>query len=250
MVRQGSLLYRLMAGAGLVLIRAFEWTIRRHVGERVFYEPREFPWLPRVEAGWKDVRLELEQVLASSRSVPSFESLSEEQARIVQPAHWKTFFFYAYGHRVDEGCAPCPKTAALLDSIPGMTTAMFSILTPGTHITPHRGPFKGVLRLHLPLLVPADGERCAIRVGGETRTWREGEGLVFDDTYEHEAWNESDEIRVVLFVDFLRALPFPLSTLNRTMVRLIGSSPFVQNILENLNRLNGRIADAPLPLAS
>jgi len=250
MIPKGSVAYKLMAATGLALIRGFEWTIRRHVGEKVFYESRDFPWMARVEAGWKDVRFELEQVLAAPRPVPSFESVSEEQARIVQPQHWKTFFFYAYGHRVEEGCTPCPKTTALLDSIPGMTTAMFSILTPGTRIAPHRGPFKGVLRLHLPLIVPADRERCAIRVGGETRGWHEGEGLVFDDTYEHEAWNETDEIRVVLFVDFLRALPFPLSTFNRTMIRLIGASPFVQNILENLNRMNGRVADAPLPLAS
>jgi ornithine lipid ester-linked acyl 2-hydroxylase len=250
MIRKGSIPYRMIAGAGLVLIRAFEWMIRRQSGDRVFYESREFPWTSRVEAGWKDIRQELEQVLAAPRPVPSFESVSEEQARIVQPEHWKTFFFYAYGHRVDDGCARCPKTVALLDSIPGMTTAMFSILTPGTRIAPHRGPFKGVLRYHLALIVPADGERCAIRVGGEGRRWREGEGLVFDDTYEHEAWNETDEVRGVLFVDFLRKLPFPLSALNRGMIHLIGASPFVQNMVENLNRMNGRIADAPLPLAS
>ena len=250
MIRKGSFLYRVMAGAGLVLIRGFEWAIRRQSGERVFFERREFPWTARLEADWRDVREELERVLAAPRPVPSFESISEEQARIVQPERWKTFFFYAYGHRVDEGCAACPKTAALLDSIPGMTTAMFSILTPGTRISPHRGPFKGVLRYHLPLIVPADAERCAIRVGGELRHWREGECLVFDDTFEHEAWNETNEVRVVLFVDFLRSLPFPLSTLNRTMIRLIGASPFVQNMLENLNRMNGRVADATLPAGS
>jgi len=249
MIPKGSVPYRMIAGSGLLVIRAFEWMIRRHTDDRVFFDRDEFPWIARVESDWRHVREELERVLASSQAVPSFESVSEEQARIVQPEHWKTFFFYAYGHRVDDGCARCPRTAALLDSIPGMTTAMFSILTPGTRITAHRGPFKGILRYHLPLIVPA-GERCAIRVGGETRNWREGEGLVFDDTYEHEAWNETDEVRVVLFVDFLRVLPFPLSMLNRGMIRLIGLSPFVQNILENLNRMNGRVADAPLPRPS
>ena len=238
MIRKGTILYRAIAGAGLVLIRSFEWMIRRQSGDRVFFEPREFPWISRLEASWRDIRDEVERVQAGSRPVPSFETLSEEQARIVEPERWKTFFLYAYGHRVEEGCGQCPKTA------------MFSILTPGTRLTPHRGPFKGVLRYHLALIIPPDRQRCAIRVGGETRTWEEGRSLVFDDTFEHEAWNETEEIRIVLFVDFLRDLPFPLSTLNRGMIWLIGTSPFVQNILENLNRMNGRVADAALPLAS
>jgi|ERR1051325_10522752 beta-hydroxylase len=250
MIPKGSLAYRVIAGAGLVLIRAFEWRIRRHAGDRIFYEPEEFPWSSRLEDRWKDVRLELDRVLAGPERPPSFESISEEQARIVQPERWRTFFFYAYGHRVDENCRRCPQTTELLESIPGMTTAMFSILTPGTRLTPHRGPFKGVLRYHLGLLIPSGDERCAIRVGGELKTWREGESLVFDDTYEHEAWNETGAPRVVLFVDFLRDLPFPLSTLNRAMIRLIGVSPFVQNILENLNRLNGRVADAAMAAPS
>src|SRR5436853_2244202 len=129
MVRRGSIAYRIVAGCGLVLIRAFEWTIRRHTGERVFYEPREFPWMARIEAAWTDVRLELEQVLAAPRALPSFESISEEQGRIDQPERWKTFFVHAYGNSVEEGCAACPKAAALLDAIAGMTTAMLSIIT-------------------------------------------------------------------------------------------------------------------------
>lgn len=249
MTRKGSLRYRIIASAGLVLIGAFEWIIRRLSADRVFYDQRDFPWTARVEAGWRDVRQELDQVLAGPRPVPSFESLSEEQARIVQPEHWRTFILYTYGRRVDESCQRCPKTTALLASIPGMRSAMFSILTPGTRITPHRGPFKGMMRLHLALIVPPTaGERCAIRVGEETRTWEEGKTLVFDDTYEHEAWNETDGVRTVLFVDFLRQLPFPVSVLNRGMVRLIAGSPFIQNIIENLNRIAdaGRLPpDAP-----
>jgi aspartyl/asparaginyl beta-hydroxylase (cupin superfamily) len=250
MTPKGSVTYRIVAGAGLILIRAFEWRIRRHTGDRIFYEPREFRWASRLEAGWKDIREELDRVLACHDRPPSFESISEEQARIVQPEMWRTFFFYAYGHRLEENCRRCPTTTALLESIPGMTTAMFSILSPGTRLTAHRGPFKGVLRYHLGLMVPSADERCAIRVGGELRTWREGKSLVFDDTFEHEAWNETSSPRVVLFVDFIRELPFPLSTLNRAMIRLIGASPFVQNILENLNRLNGRVADAALATPS
>jgi ornithine lipid ester-linked acyl 2-hydroxylase len=242
MTPKGSLTYRAMAAAGLVLIRAFEWTIRRTAGDRVFYDPREFPWAATLEAGWHEIRAELEGILTGP-PVPSFESISEEQSRLVQPEHWKTFFLYAYGYKIAENCARCPRTVELLESNPAMTTAMFSILTPGTRISPHRGPFKGVLRYHLGLIVPPSHERCGIRVAGEIRGWREGEGLVFDDTHEHEAWNDTSEMRVILFVDFVRDLPFPLSALNRGMIRLIGVSPLVQNMLENMNRMNGRVAD-------
>jgi aspartyl/asparaginyl beta-hydroxylase (cupin superfamily) len=96
----------------------------------------------------------------------------------------------------------CPRTAALLlTHVPGLTTAGFSRLAPGTHIKPHVGWVETVYRLHMGLVVPPD---CALRVGAETRRWREGECLIFDDTVEHEAWNRSCEPRVVLLLDFLR----------------------------------------------
>ena len=130
------------------------------------------------------------------------------------------------------------KTAELLEQIPGLRTAFFSILAPKTRLTPHRGPFKGVLRYHLALIVPDDPQTCGIRVGNELRHWRTGRSLVFDDTHTHEAWNDADEVRVVLFVDFLRQLPFPISALNKFMVLLIGASPFVKNIITNLEDLS------------
>jgi beta-hydroxylase len=94
-----------------------------------------------------------------------------------------------------------------------------------------------VLRYHLGLLVPSDPTRCGIRVGDERRHWEAGRSLVFDDTFEHEAWNESDEPRVVLFVDFARQLPAPLDAINRALLRLIGASPFIKNIFSNLDAM-------------
>jgi beta-hydroxylase len=117
---------------------------------------------------------------------------------------------------------------------------MFSILTPGSRISAHRGVYNGVLRYHLALMVPSRPERCAIRIDGQTRHWEEGKSLIFDDTREHEVWNDSDEGRVVLFVDFLRDLPPPLSWLNRGLLRLIAASPYVRNMLANLAMLEHR----------
>jgi beta-hydroxylase len=127
----------------------------------------------------------------------------------------------------------CPRTAALMREIPGMTTAMISILSPRKHILDHRGPYKGVLRYHLGLVVPEDAASCRIRVGEDFRHWQAGKSMIFDDTFNHEVWNDTDETRVVLFVDVLRPLPFPESAINRAIVKAIGYSPFVLDAKRN-----------------
>jgi ornithine lipid ester-linked acyl 2-hydroxylase len=114
-----------------------------------------------------------------------------------------------------------------------MTTAMISILSPRKHILDHRGPYKGVLRYHLGLVVPEDAEACRIRVGEDLRHWEEGKSMIFDDTFNHEVWNDTDETRVVLFVDVLRPLPFPESAINRAIIKAIGWSPFVLDAKRN-----------------
>lgn len=242
MIRKGTLLYQLVALPGLLLIRSVELWIKLARGNRVFYDPAAFPWIAAMEKGTAAIQSELALVLRDVDGIPRFPEISAEQARITK-GDWRTFFFFAYGHRVEENCRRCPQTARLLETIPGMTSAMFSILEPGAHLTPHRGPFKGVLRYHLALQVPEPREACGIRVAGEVRHWQEGKSLVFDDTHEHEAWNRSAGTRVVLFVDVVRDLPGPLSAVNRGMIRLIGASPFVRNLVQNVNALGRRVGD-------
>ncbi|HWI85550.1 MAG TPA: aspartyl/asparaginyl beta-hydroxylase domain-containing protein, partial [Sphingomonas sp.] len=134
---------------------------------------------------------------------------------------WKTLVFYCHGRRVAENCQRFPETDALLRRIPQMRTAMFSILDGGAHIPAHHGPYKGVLRYHLGLRVPAQGDACCIRVDNEIRSWEEGKSLIFDDTYEHEVWNRDPRQRVVLFVDILRPMSPPLAILNRALAGII-----------------------------
>jgi beta-hydroxylase len=95
-----------------------------------------------------------------------------------------------------------------------MKTAFFSILAPGKHLPPHRGAYKGVLRLHLGLIIPEPAEMCAIRVGSQTRHWQEGRVMIFDDVFQHEAWNRTDALQVILFVDIMRPMRFPANMLN------------------------------------
>ena len=110
-----------------------------------------------------------------------------------------------------------------------MTTAMFSILSPGKHIDAHRGPYRGVLRYHLGLRIPEPAEASGISVGGEIRHWAEGSSLLFDDGYEHFAWNDTDGVRVVLFMDVLRPLRPPGDQINRALIKAISWSPYVRD---------------------
>jgi ornithine lipid ester-linked acyl 2-hydroxylase len=199
------------------------------VPEQPFYDPASFPWVAPLEADWKLVRAELDAVLVRRDELPNFQDISTDQYRLTDDDRWKTYFFYGYGFRSDANCERCPETTRLVDSIPGMTTAMFSILAPGKRIPPHDGPYKGVLRYHLGLLVPVPTEQVGIKVGGEVAHWEEGASLVFDDTYTHEAWNDTEGTRVVLFIDVIRDLREPMRTLNRALITVIGWSPFIRD---------------------
>jgi aspartyl/asparaginyl beta-hydroxylase (cupin superfamily) len=188
-----------------------------------------FPWVKRVEENVGDVQAELEEVLSYRDDLPNFQDISVDQASISNDDGWKTFFFLGYGFRSEANCRRCPKTAALLDSIPGCVTGFFSILSPGKKIPPHRGPWRGVLRYHLALKVPEPASASGIKVGGEEAHWTEGKSLVFDDGYTHEAWNGTDGVRVVLFCDVLRPLRSPADQVNRALIKAISWSPFIQD---------------------
>jgi ornithine lipid ester-linked acyl 2-hydroxylase len=206
---------------------------RSLVGDEAFFPLERFPWVEHIEANWQTIRAELEGVLQDREALPNFQDISKDQIEITDDDRWKTFFIYGYGFQADLGVQMCPRTAALMREIPGMTTAMLSILSPRKHILDHRGPYKGVLRYHLGLIVPREKERCRIRVGEELRHWEQGQSMIFDDTFNHEVWNDTDETRVVLFVDVLRPLPFPESLINRLIIKAIAVSPFVQDAKRN-----------------
>ncbi len=212
------------------LIGAMERAVRRSstVGLGPFFAEEKFPWAGAVKARWREVESEAKRLLAERERLPAFQEISSEVAYITQDRQWKTFMLVGYGLRSQRGLDYCPATAALLREIPGLRTAFFSILEPGKRLPLHRGPYNGVLRLHLGLVVPSDARKCWIRVGGEERFWQPGQVLIFDDALMHEVHNDTTEARVVLFVDFLRPCRWPVSWLNRLLVYLARFSPLVQ----------------------
>lgn len=195
-------------------------------GHTHFFDRARFSWVDELEANWTAIRRDLDAALTLRDDIPGFAEVSSRQASIADE-RWKTLVFHFFGRRVAANCDRFPATARLLARIPGLTTAMFSILAEGAHIPAHHGPYKGILRYHLGLRVPA-GAR--LRVGDETRPWREGEGFIFDDTYEHEAWNPGPGDRVVLFVDILRPLPLPLAMFNRACFAVVRHLPDVREV--------------------
>jgi aspartyl/asparaginyl beta-hydroxylase (cupin superfamily) len=177
-----------------------------------FYERDAFAWAGAIEAAKEAIRDELRTLLADGAPFtpyverPADRAATNDQGLAENP-DWSAFFLWKAGSLVPENAARCPRTVAAVEGVPlycvpGRTpNVLFSRLTPGAHIPPHTGFINTRLICHLPLIVP---EGCAFRVGNETRPWREGELLVFDDTIEHEAWNRGASDRVVLIFDVPR----------------------------------------------
>lgn len=203
------------------------------VGNPPVYDNATFPWAAEIEREWPLIRRELEQVLVRQSELPSFHDISTDVQTISKDSAWKTFFLAGYGLSSQENIRRCPETWRIVQKIPGLKTAMFSIFEPGKHLPPHRGPYNGVLRLHLGLIVPEQSERLAIRVDREVRHWHEGQALIFDDAYEHEAWNHTDKTRVVLFVDFVKPLRFPARLVNWLLLNMAVFTPFIREGLDN-----------------
>jgi aspartate beta-hydroxylase len=127
----------------------------------------------------------------------------DEPESIARTGRWTVFFLYERGRRIEQNCAICPTTAQIVDAHPSITTmagmVYFSRLAPHSRVAPHKGPTNMRVRCHFGINIPAS---CGIRVGGIPAIWQQGRCMVFDDSFEHEAWNDSDDFRTVLIVDF------------------------------------------------
>ena len=229
------------------LVPAIERLVGRlsRVGDRPFFPIDAFRWVRGVEAFHPAIRGEMLDLLRQNAPIPGFEQISTDQTKLSNDRRWKTFFFLGYGVRFEDNIARCPATWAALRTIPGLTTAFFSVLEPGKRLPPHRGPYKGVLRYHLAVLVPEQAEACGIEVAGERRRWQEGHSLIFDDTFLHSAWNDSSERRIVLFVDFARPLRFPANLINRAILKIIARSGYVQETKLNYRQWKATQTSAP-----
>jgi aspartate beta-hydroxylase len=233
---------RVDQGSPAALLRV-ERTLARMLGRKAIYSPRptlmyvpflkdyefhpreDFPWLEGLEGASQAIREEALAVLAADREgltpyIAYPEGLPLDQWRELNHSRrWSAYFLWKDGKREEEHCRRCPMTESALAQTPQVDipsrgpTAFFSILDAHTHIPPHTGSTNARLTVHLPLILPGS---CRFRVGGEIREWRPGEAWVFDDTIEHEAWNDADAPRAILIFDVWNP---QLTPLERDLVR-------------------------------
>jgi beta-hydroxylase len=195
---------------GKWIMRSFSDFVGRQslIGDAPLIDRGHFPHLQVFEDNWQAIRAEAGEILKHREAVPLFHEISRDQKRISKGSNWRTFILYGFGQPATKNVRQAPETARLLATVPNLQSAWFSILAPGYHIPPHRGPSKSYVTCHLGLIVPHDNANCTLRVGDETCIWREGELFVFDDTYEHEVLNNTQEERVVLLFHVDRPMRF------------------------------------------
>jgi aspartyl/asparaginyl beta-hydroxylase (cupin superfamily) len=210
---RGARALELLLGRSQVFLQSPTALYFPELAHRQFFERGEFEWIAQLEARTSEIREELLGVLADDAAAfsPYISSDSSrpptDMAGLLDNPRWSAFYLYKGGEVVAGAADRCPRTMAALEgvplsSVPGRTpSVLFSLLRPRSHIPPHTGQMNTRLICHLPLIVPTG---CALRVGSETRTWKEGETLIFDDSIEHEAWNRSDRLRVVLLFEVWR----------------------------------------------
>ncbi|EKU79754.1 beta-hydroxylase [Massilia sp. UYP32] len=171
-----------------------------------FIPVSEFPELARLQENWPIIRAEAENLLALKK-IKAAEQNDDAGFNSFFKNGWKRFYLKWYDASHPSAERLCPQTYALLQSIPSVKAAMFAELPPGGKLNPHRDPFAGSMRYHLGLATPND-DRCFIDVDGERHSWRDGQGVVFDETFIHWAINGSESDRVILFCDVERPMRY------------------------------------------
>jgi aspartate beta-hydroxylase len=182
-----------------------------------FPDRGQFPWLADLEAATETIRAELTPLLASRAGFDPYIDYPpdvpvNQWGELNRSQKWTSYYLWKDGARQEQAGRDCPRTVALLETLPlcdqpGFApNVVFSALEPHTHIPPHTGSTNTRLLVHLPLILPGPAR---FRVGNETRDWKLGEAWVFDDTIEHEAWNDADELRVILILDIWNPLLEP-----------------------------------------
>jgi aspartate beta-hydroxylase len=186
-------------------------------GRPTFFDvPETAPGLAAVTAAYPAIRAEFDRLPVGPEALPQYHEVDPGEAKIssTTPKRWTVFMLEILGHRLEANRALCPQTCRVLDRVPNLIQAFFSILEPGKSIPEHEGPYRGYLRYHLALRVPKDNPPKLV-VNGQAYVWKEGEAVLFDDSWPHSVVNDSAETRAVLIVDIRRPLPTAPDLFNR-----------------------------------
>jgi len=196
------------------------------LGDKKFFDPHSIPVGKDLEDNFGDIQAEIKEILKRYDGFAPFQSISTNQTYISNDDKWRMFFFKAAGVKFKRNRQFAPKTMAILDKYPEVISAYISVLGPLKMLNPHNGPWSGILRMHLGVVVPGN-KKCTLINGGEVYCWEEGKTVLFDDTYEHVAINDTHELRAVLFLDIMRPLPQPWKFINWFILRASILFPYV-----------------------
>jgi len=212
-------------------------TIKKYsrIGDGPVLDNKHFPWIDELERHTDVIRAEAESILRFEDAIPPISLISPDHKNLDDEQKWLSYFLWGYENKSPENCARCPETTRFVESIPGMTTALFSIHKPGMRIKPHKGVTAGICVAHLGLRIPKKRENCAIRVDDQVLHWADGKVIVFDDTYQHETWNNTDEYRIILLLHIKRPVRFPGSVLSNLFMGGIKRTPFIRDAIRNMN---------------
>jgi beta-hydroxylase len=210
------------------------------VPARPFLPMEDFPELKQITANWRDIRDEA-VALRELQAIKAAEKNNDAGFNSFFKYGWKRFYLKWYGEELASASRLCPRTVELLSRIPNVKAAMFAELPSGGKLNPHRDPYAGSLRYHLGLETPND-DRCFIEVDGERYSWRDGEAVMFDETFIHHARNGADRNRLILFCDIERPLRFAWArACNRWFARHVMTAATSPNDAEDRTGLINRL---------
>lgn len=210
------------------------------VGNPSLFDQSTFGWSHILQDHWRDIEAEMQHVLHHQQAIPPLVKISPDHQGIAADGKWRSYFIWAYGVKLQQNAVRCPRTTTIVEQIPGLTTAMFSILEPRAHIKSHTGVTKAIVIGHLGLKIPKDQARCRMWLDGQTLNWEEGKVIVFDDTYQHEVWNDTDEERVVLLIHVRRPMRFWGHIIGGLFLAAIRISPFITDAKNELGKWEKR----------
>ena len=200
----------------------------------VFFEiASAFPALNRLTEHYSEIKEELEAILSGKPVMMKYHvmDLTQRHSReYYRDRDWKVLMLYAMGERWEKNRALCPKTCALLDEVPDLFQAFFSLLEGGKSVPEHHGPYRGYLRYHLGLKIPKENPP-SLRVSDRWYVWEERKAILFDDSLQHEVVNNAEEDRIVLIVDVLRPLPAIPQYVNRLLSQTVIRYVYAKGVL-------------------
>ena len=205
------------------------------------------PSLSKITAEFSAIKTEFENVLKHTPELPRYHDIDPGEAAISNTTekNWTVFMIYLLGYEVESARTLCPKLCNLLSGIPHLMQAFFSILEPGKCIPLHEGPYLGYLRYHLGIHIPKNSPPHII-VNQQPYTWREGEAVLFDDSFPHQVNNESDDYRAVLIIDVLRPMPYLPSLVNQFITHIIARYSYGRKTIRRAQQFGGEVK--PLPI--